>query len=555
MKSINLKFVIMKKIYLISLFVFGVYTLSAQDTIKVPEDYSTIIAAINAAVDNDVILVSEGTYIENINFYGKAITIASQFLIDGDTSHISRTIIDGSEPINPIYGYVVAMRSGEDTTSVLNGFTITGGTGMDFTSGLEWTGGGGVFIKNSGGKIINNIIKNNHIHTEIDGSKEGLGVGICAQLNFTNTVIIKNNTIANNIGTGRACSGGGIGILNGYAIIDGNIIKNNSIDIRLSTHGGGVYTANTSLTSNIEENMIISNNLIYGNSINSSTGSGSGGGISAGSDFDNQLLLLNNIISDNYSSRKAGGIHMLSSAQIINNTIYNNEAEENWNNLYMYLGETEQCIFINNIEWSTNIQDTSPTFEEGFGHIYAYNNILAVELINNDFVTEANNYHEAPIFIHESNFELAENSPGVGWGIDSIQIGDTWYFAPKNDCNGNCRPCLTAADHLVDIGAIESNYDATGIKNSKYKCNLQSSVYPNPFSQETNIKFELTKNEFVTLKILSIQGREITSLVKNQLLVGQYNVQFVAQDLEPGVYFYKLQIGEHNEANKMILIK
>ena len=66
--------------------------------ILVPGDYSIIQAAINAASDGDTVLVEEGSYVENINFRGKAIMVASQFLIDGDTSHISKTIIDGLRP-------------------------------------------------------------------------------------------------------------------------------------------------------------------------------------------------------------------------------------------------------------------------------------------------------------------------------------------------------------------------------------------------------------------------------------------------------------------------
>ena len=51
--------------------------------INVPGDQPTIQEAINASVDGDTVLVADGTYYENINFKGKAITLASWFLIDG----------------------------------------------------------------------------------------------------------------------------------------------------------------------------------------------------------------------------------------------------------------------------------------------------------------------------------------------------------------------------------------------------------------------------------------------------------------------------------------
>ncbi len=122
----------------------SVYT--GDQIINVPNDYSTIQEAINASADGDTVLVADGTYFENINFNGKAITLASHFLIDGNKTHIDNTIINGSKPTQPDKGTVVQFDSGEDTTSVLYGFTITGGKGGLDPYGYGTMGAGGIGV-------------------------------------------------------------------------------------------------------------------------------------------------------------------------------------------------------------------------------------------------------------------------------------------------------------------------------------------------------------------------------------------------------------------------
>ena len=69
----------------------------ANMQIWVPEDVPTIQAAINATNDGDVIIVSPGTYIENINFNGKNILLGSLFVTTGNPYYIEHTVIDGNQ--------------------------------------------------------------------------------------------------------------------------------------------------------------------------------------------------------------------------------------------------------------------------------------------------------------------------------------------------------------------------------------------------------------------------------------------------------------------------
>jgi hypothetical protein len=118
-------------------------SLSYGATIHVPADQPTIQAAIDAASNGDTVLVSSGTYKENIDFHGKQITVASQ-------SGPAVTIIDGGN-----LNTVVNFDTSEGPTSQLRGFTIRNGS-ASFGAGINILGAsptivGNYFVSNSEG--------------------------------------------------------------------------------------------------------------------------------------------------------------------------------------------------------------------------------------------------------------------------------------------------------------------------------------------------------------------------------------------------------------------
>jgi len=77
--------------------------------------------------------------------------------------------------------------------------------------------------------------------------------------------------------------------------------------------------------------------------------------------------------------------------------------------------------------------------------------------------------------------------------------------------------------------------------------------YPNPFNPETKIKFDLPKNSFVNLKVYDMLGREVASLVSENLTAGRYEVPFTG--ISTGAYFYKLETPNFSDVKKMLMIK
>jgi len=79
--------------------------------------------------------------------------------------------------------------------------------------------------------------------------------------------------------------------------------------------------------------------------------------------------------------------------------------------------------------------------------------------------------------------------------------------------------------------------------------------YPNPFNPVTNINFSIPKNEFVSLRVYDILGREVKALVSQSLTPGEYEVNFDASGLSSGMYYYSLRAGEYVSVKKMVLVK
>ena len=79
--------------------------------------------------------------------------------------------------------------------------------------------------------------------------------------------------------------------------------------------------------------------------------------------------------------------------------------------------------------------------------------------------------------------------------------------------------------------------------------------YPNPFNPSTSIKYRVSSNSQVSLKVYDVLGNEVATLVNEEKPAGSYEVKFDASGLTSGIYFYTLATGSFIETKKMILLK
>ncbi len=230
--------------------------------IHVPADQPTIQAGIDAAATGDTVLVQPDTYVENINFNGKDITVGSLFLTTGDPYYIPRTVIDGDSS-----GTVATFENGEGPDAVLKGLTVANGGNAFF--------GGGIVCAGSDPSLEYLFIK---------GNEATVGGGIYCSLysnpSLGNTLISSNRSIYG--------SGGGM-----YCDDSDPTITNVEFSGNAASGSGGAIGCNAS-------SPILENVTMTGNS------SGSGGGLSCW--YGSNAVLTNVDISGNEASVHGGGV-------------------------------------------------------------------------------------------------------------------------------------------------------------------------------------------------------------------------------------------------------
>ncbi|MDB9722417.1 T9SS type A sorting domain-containing protein [Candidatus Marinimicrobia bacterium] len=386
-------------------------TISAEQ-LKVPSQYSTIQAAVDASLNGDTILVAAGTYKENVELINPEGGPYKSINVIGEDKNT--TIIDGNQNGSAF----LVMRN---LDFLLKNFTIQNGTGWE-------SSGGAVNINGLSGTsatavLENLILKNNPAGGAVWANNSDL--------------TIKNSSIESN----TSFQGGGIKVENCIKLtLDDVVVKNNT-----ANQGGGIYAQQTPVY--FSGTVFLLNN-------HAST---EGGGISFDGATPNQLLT-NLVVAGNTAGNRGAGIVIHNSSfSIKNSTIVNNKANGNAGGLFVSHGtvlDVENSIFWNNSPQQVWVDDNSESDPSTLS--FSYSDVQGGEsgIPTNGKGTitwGTGNIDKSPLFVDSvaHNFNLKNWSPLIGVGKDGNDIGafENEYSTPQN-----APPVLTA---LSDVPVNE----------------------------------------------------------------------------------------------------
>ena len=162
-------------------------------------------------------------------------------------------------------------------------------------------------------------------------------------------------------------------------------------------------------------------------------------------------------------------------------------------------------------------------------------------------------------FVGDNSMIYYSSNSGVNWTQQTSPINTNFqkvYFIDENTgwiaagYSGILKTTTGGILGIIKLGTDSPNSFSL------------SQNYPNPFNPTTKIKFDIApspsgegRGEVVTLKIYDILGREVATLVNEELKPGSYKYQWDGSNFASGVYFYQLITNDFSQTKKMIIMK
>lgn len=472
--------------------------------INIPADYPTIQEGINAADDGDLILVQPGLYLENIDFSGKNITLASLFFTTQDTSYVSQTIIDGNQN-----GSVVTFAGGETSDAILVGFTIQNGESDYYGAGIK--------CQNSSPTLRYLKIDNNQF------SVWGVGGGIYFEYSDAS---LSNIEFSNNLAQFGGCI---------YADHSDLSMTNVSFLNNHSFLGGGIYLLQSDAT--------ISNAVFAGN-----VSSNEGGAIWLDR---SHLNLINATVASNSALNYGGGVYLLRSSvmNVMNSIFWQNDPQD-------------ICFTYDFYYPNSTLRMAHSNLAAGMSGIVTNNNGYVFMLEGNIF-EEPGFISSEDFHLADTSLCIGAGIEEIIMGAEPYQ---STAFDIEGNLRPNpvgSMPDLGAYENPLGEPQTVTVHNQTPMNNlqiSNYPNPFNLSGTGR--SSATTISFSIsTSHEFMEIVIYNLKGQKIKTL---PISPSQSSTVYVIWDgtdqdrhtVSSGVYLYQLQIDGQPAANsKMLLIK
>ncbi len=565
----------MLRLCCISLLLFGINHNIHSHIIYVPTDYPIIQEALLNSTDNDTILVADGIYKERINFGGKAVLLASWYILDFNKTHIDQTIIDGD-----FLGTAISFTNNEDSLSQIVGFTIRNGYSENYGGGVlcgfqtspkikncnfignEANKGGGILIQ--GSPIIDECIFDSN-------SSVFYGGGIYCE--FAGNFVINNCQFINN----ESRSGGAVKLEgSNLGKITNCLFKKN----RAQNSGGIAFSQSGLAIINCQfiENTA-TNNAVIGciefcdlkihNSLIISNIADSGAVISCSS--NSSINFVNCSISDNFASNEYGIIQCMSSDLIFLNCIFYGNSISNNPSIYLKKtndyspvstgtvsysdieeGQTsfyisEQC----SLNWGKGNFDLNPEFSDSLYNISSSSPCIDAGDPDTDYTNEP--YHNGKrinLGAYGNTSEAAISSPKSDIDLSPIDFGSTQFG--KNSIKEILIQNSGKTRLNVNIDSLERGFSILSDKSISIlggKSDIIKILFSPSLQYQDSINLIIYTNEDalnqldIPLRGFGVLAGEVSGILKfdyspfyiNENITVPVNLELI---IEPGVTLY-----------------
>ena len=160
--------------------------------------------------------------------------------------------------------------------------------------------------------------------------------------------------------------------------------------------------------------------------------------------------------------------------------------------------------------------------------------------------------------VQNYGFEIERKNENGSWSKLSFITGNgnsntthNYFYTDENPVQGTVLYRLKQIDN---DGGFKYSEIVTVNNNLVEDFKLEQN-YPNPFNPKTVIKYSLPKAVFVTIKVYNILGKEVSVLLNENKLAGNYSIDFDAANLSSGTYIYVITAGNFSSSKKMLLLK